>query len=139
MFDELSFGYNLKSSIMSNTFEQSTHSDGYINATAIFGEVRKYILSKDFKFGCITSVFGRITLDFTTADINGTAVVDISQLFGEVRVKVPADWHVITEVTNILAEVNDKRKNTTININTNKVLVLKGIGVFAAIKLVSEI
>jgi predicted membrane protein len=122
---------------MSDTFEQSTHSDDYIDATAIFGEVRKYILSKDFKFGSITNVFGRVTIDFTTADINGMAVVDISQFFGEVRIKVPAGWHVVNEISHIFAGVDDKRKNT-ININPNKVLVLKGIGVFAAVKVIGD-
>ncbi len=109
--------------------------DNYINSTAIFAEVKKNILSKDFKFGQLTNVFGRTTVDFSHADINGAVVLDSTQLFGEVRIKVPADWHVAPEMTNILATVEDKRLAPRINIDYNKVLVLKGIGLFATIKI----
>lgn len=109
--------------------------DDYINTTAVFGEVKKYVLSKDFKFGQLTNVFGRTTVDFGNADINGAVVLDSTQFFGEIRVKVPANWHVVPEVTNIFAAVTDKRRNTTVNIDTNKVLIIRGTGVFAEFKI----
>src|ERR1700733_9759535 len=96
--------------------------DSYINTTAIFGEVKKHILSKDFKFGQLTNVFGRTTVDFSNADINGTVILDSTQFFGEIRIKVPANWHVITEVTNVFATVDDKRRNPSLNIDKDKVL-----------------
>jgi predicted membrane protein len=110
--------------------------DNYINTTAIFGEVKKYILSKDFKFGQLTNVFGRTTVDFSNADINGAVILDSTQFFGEIRIKVPANWHVIAEVTNIFATVDDKRRNPTVNIDANKVLVLRGTGIFGAVNII---
>ncbi len=117
-------------------YNQNTMYDNYINSTAIFAEVKKNILSKDFKFGQLTNVFGRTTVDFSHADINGAVVLDSTQLFGEVRIKVPADWHVAPEMTNILAAVEDKRRTPMISINYNKVLILRGVGIFATIKIV---
>jgi len=110
--------------------------DNYINTTAIFGEVKKYILSKDFKFGQLTNIFGATKVDFSNADINGAVILDSFQLFGEIKIKVPPTWHVISEMTNIFMEVDDKRRNRTANIDENKVLVLRGVGIFAAIKIV---
>ena len=110
--------------------------DSYINTTAIFGEVKKYILSKDFKFGSLTNVFGATTVDFSDADIHGEVILDSTQLFGEIKIKVPANWHVIADVTNLFAEVKDKRKTSFAGSDNSKVLILRGTGIFAAIKIV---
>ncbi|MDP9046587.1 MAG: hypothetical protein M3N14_00520 [Bacteroidota bacterium] len=110
--------------------------DNYINTTAIFGEVKKYILSKDFKFGQLTNVCGTTKVDFCNADINGAVVLDSFQFCGEIKIKVPASWHVISEVTNIFMVVDDKRQNPSVNIDSNKTLILRGVGIFAAIKIV---
>jgi len=110
--------------------------DSYIDTTAIFGEVKKYILSKDFKFGKLTNVFGATTVDFSDADIHGEVILDSTQLFGEIKIKVPVNWQVIADVTNIFAEVKDKRGARVVNYDNNKVLILRGVGIFAAIKIV---
>ena len=110
--------------------------DNYINTTAIFGEVKKYVLSKDFKFGQVMNVFGRTTVDFCNADINGAVILDSTQLFGEIRIKAPANWHIVPEVTNIFVVVDDKRRNPTVNIDPNKTLILRGVGIFATIKII---
>jgi hypothetical protein len=110
--------------------------DNYINTTAIFSEVKKSVLSKDFKFGQLTNVFGRTTVDFSNADINGPVILDSNQLFGEIRIKAPANWHVVPQVTNIFVVVDDKRRNLTANVDTNKTLILRGVGIFATINIV---
>ncbi|HMG07075.1 MAG TPA: hypothetical protein VK609_01135 [Mucilaginibacter sp.] len=110
--------------------------DNYINTTAIFGEVKKHILSKDFKFGQLTNVFGKTTVDFSNADISGVVILDSTQLFGEIRIKAPADWRVIPEVTNIFMVVDDKRRNPYVNTDNNKTLILRGVGIFATIKII---
>jgi len=120
---------------MWTTEEQATNTDDYISTTAIFGEVKKYIISKNFKAATITNMFGTTTFDFSRADINGTAIIDISLLFGEVKLKVPANWHVVTDATNIFVAVDDKRKYTGGNVNVDKVLMLKGTGAFGSVKI----
>ena len=110
--------------------------DNYINTTAIFGEIKRSILSKDFKFGQLTNVFGSTMVDFSNADISGEVILDSTQLFGEINIKAPAGWHVIPEVTNIFMSVDDKRKTTHVNIDSNKTLILRGVGIFAAINII---
>jgi predicted membrane protein len=120
---------------MTNFQEQSINYDDYINTTAIFGSVRKSILSKYFKGGTVTNVFGETKIDLANADIYGAVVIDVAQLFGEVKVWVPANWHVIADVTNLFAEVKDKRMNPCAANANEKVLVLKGTSFFGVVKI----
>jgi hypothetical protein len=110
--------------------------DSYIETTALFGEVKKYVLSKDFKFGSLTNVFGRTTVDFCNADINGAVVLNCTQLFGEIRIKAPANWHVVSEGFNIFMTVDDKRRNPMVSMDNHKTLILRGGGAFGAIKII---
>lgn len=118
---------------MWNITGQTAHPDDHVNTTAIFGEVKKYILSKNFRFGQITNVFGATLFDFSQADINGAVAIDIAQLFGEVKIRVPATWHVVAQTSNIFATVEDKRKYTGVEIDYSKVLILKGVNVCATV------
>lgn len=107
--------------------------DDYLNATAVFGGVNKTILSKNFQGGDITNVFGGTELDFTQADIHGRVVIDITQMFGGTKLIVPANWHVIPDLAAVFAGVDDKRIKTTLANTTDKVLVLKGVSMFAGV------
>lgn len=124
---------------MTDTFGQGPHTDNYINTTAVFGEVKRHILSNNFKVGNIANVFGKTVLNFSDAGINGAAILDINQLFGEVIVMVPAGWRVIPEISNIFATVEDKRREAMADMSNDKVLVLKGVGIFATVKIINAI
>ena len=107
--------------------------DDYLNATAIFGGVNKTILSKNFQGGDITNVFGGTELDFTQADIHGRVTIDITQMFGGTKLIVPANWHVVSDLAAVFAGVDDKRIKSIQPIPNNKILVLKGISMFAGV------
>ncbi|HEY4326064.1 MAG TPA: LiaF domain-containing protein [Mucilaginibacter sp.] len=120
---------------MLDTSQPLTHPDDVVSTTVFFGEVKKSILSKNFRGGTITNVFGRTSLDFSRADINGLVVIYMTQFCSEVRIRVPDDWHVVTDVSNAFVVVDDKRRNT-VNIDKSKVLVLNGTGIFANVKII---
>ncbi|MCO5934313.1 cell wall-active antibiotics response protein [Mucilaginibacter sp. RB4R14] len=107
--------------------------DDYLNATAIFGGVNKTILSKNFQGGDITNVFGGTELDFTQADIHGRVTIDITQMFGGTKIIVPANWHVVPDLAAVFAGVDDKRIKTSKPNPIEKVLVLKGVSIFAGV------
>src|SRR5579872_3332327 len=48
-------------------------SESAIEVNSVFGGTKKKIVTKDFKSGEVNSVFGGNDLDFSQADINGTA------------------------------------------------------------------
>lgn len=110
-----------------------TFGDDYLDAVSIFGGVKKMILSKDFKGGDVVNLFGGAELDFTQADINGRVIIDITQIFGGTKIIVPSNWQVVSDIAAVFASVDDKRIRTTAPLSSNKILVLKGVSIFAGI------
>ena len=53
------------------------NAEDYIQSTAVFSGIKKTILSKDFKGGKVSNIFGSTELDFTNAHLTGTALLDI--------------------------------------------------------------
>jgi predicted membrane protein len=106
--------------------------DDSINAISIFGNTKKTVLSKNFKGGDIVNIFGGAEIDLTQADINGRVIIDVTQMFGGVKLKVPPHWHITTDVVALFAGIDDKRKQFTEPAN-DKVLVLRGTSLFAGI------
>ncbi|MGZ3754656.1 MAG: LiaF domain-containing protein [Mucilaginibacter sp.] len=108
--------------------------DDYLDTVAIFGEVKKTVLSKTFRGGKITNIFGSTKIDFSSADLSGFVVLDIEQCFGEVKLYVPDDWRIETDINQFFATTNDKRPNLGSAINSDKILVLTGTSVMAEVK-----
>ncbi len=107
--------------------------DDYLDAVSVFGGVKKTILSKNFKGGEIVNVFGGAELDFTQANIDGHVVIDITQIFGGTKIVVPSNWRVVPDMAAIFASVDDKRIRTSAPADSDKVLVLKGVSIFAGV------
>ena len=108
--------------------------DDYLNTVAIFGEVKKTVLSKNFLGGKITNLFGSTKIDFSSADLSGFVVLDIEQCFGEVKLFVPNNWRIETDITQFFSTINDKRTDLGNTINSDKILVLTGTSVMAEVK-----
>ncbi len=108
----------------------------YIDTTSIFGGTKRKIFSKNFRGGDMTNIFGGSEIDLTQADINGTAVLDITAIFGGATLLVPSHWNVISEAVAILGEVKDKRMIQNAP-ESNKTLVLKGTVMFGGIDIKS--
>jgi len=107
--------------------------DDYLDAVSVFGGVKKTILSKNFKGGEIVNVFGGAELDFTQANIDGHVVIDITQIFGGTKIVVPPHWRVVPDMAAVFASVDDKRIRTSAPADSDKVLVLKGVSIFAGV------
>ena len=111
------------------------NAEDHINATAVFSGIKKTILSKDFKGGRITNLFGGTELDFTHADLTGAAILDISQAFGETTITVPDDWRVETDFSQLFTTIDDYRNNVYQTKKSDKVLVIKGVSVCAVVEI----
>jgi hypothetical protein len=119
--------------IGSGSTNQSTYrGDDFLDAVSIFGGVKKTILSKNFRGGEIVNVFGGAELDFTQADIQGRVVIDITQIFGGTKIIVPSNWQVVSDLAAVFASVDDKRINRGV-LDNDKILVLKGVSIFAGV------
>jgi predicted membrane protein len=109
--------------------------DDFLDATSIFGGVKKTILSKNFRGGDVTNIFGGCEIDLTMADIDGKVILDITQLFGGTKIIVPPHWQVVSNLSAVFAGVDDKRLRQTGSGDNNKILVLEGVSIFAGVEI----
>ena len=118
--------------------DESTENGDFTQSTSIFSGVNKKVLSKDFKGGDFTCVFGGAEIDLTQADINGAAVIRVELVFGGMKLLVPPHWVVNNEIDGMFHGVEDKRQmQAGISPDTSKVLTLKGSCVFGGIEIKS--
>ena len=111
-------------------------SDDYIDLVSVFGSTKRRIFSKTFKGGDIVNIFGGTELDLSQADIEGNVVIDTVTIFGGVKVLVPANWEVKSNITAIMGGVEDKRM-TPNNFAPTKKLVLTGTCTFGGVEIKS--
>jgi predicted membrane protein len=120
--------------------QEQTNTGGgedYIDLTTVFGSIKKRIFSKSFKGGQTTNIFGGTDIDLTQADIEGRVVIDIVQVFGGVKLIVPANWEIKPELTSIFGGVEDKRPAPTQPSNGEKMIVVTGTSLFGGIEFTS--
>ena len=106
-----------------------------LNVQSIFGGVEKSVVSKNFKGGRILCIFGGAEISLMQSDMNGTANLDITNVFGGTELSIPSDWKVVSEVTNILGGLEDKRPIHPAQADSNKVLYLKGTSIFGGVEI----
>ncbi|NII25076.1 cell wall-active antibiotics response protein [Pseudoflavitalea sp. X16] len=107
-----------------------------LDATSIFGNVKKVIYSKDFKGGEVVSIFGGVEIDLSQADIKGPVVLEIVSFFGGAKLIIPPHWEIRPEATAIFGGVEDKRPRQSIT-SPDKVLILQGTSIFSGIDIKS--
>ena len=112
-------------------------SDDYVDTTSIFGGCKKNILTKDFKGGDVVNVFGGTELNLSQSDINGTAVLELTTIFGGTKLIVPSHWSVKSEAVTIFGGIEDKRQVSPSLDRPEKILLLKGTVIFGGIDIKS--
>ncbi|MBS1948311.1 MAG: hypothetical protein JST47_11135 [Bacteroidetes bacterium] len=111
-------------------------SEDFFDSTAVFGAVKKVVISKNFKGGDITCFMGGCEVDFTQADMTEPAVLDLSLVFGGGKIIVPSHWQIRNQVTPVFGGVEDKRQQP-VSANPDKTLILKGTCFFGGLEIKS--
>jgi predicted membrane protein len=106
----------------------------HFDSTSIFGGTKKVIVSKNFQSGDITCLMGGCEVDFTQADVQKPAIVDVTQIFGGTKLIVPSNWQVRTDMTAFFGSVEDKRQQP-LNADPSKLLIIKGTSIFGGIEI----
>ena len=113
----------------------SSTSGDLMDINAVFGSIKRTVLSKNFRGGEINTVLGGCELNLTQADIIGTAVLDVNTVLGGTRIIVPPTWQVSSEMDSVFGSLEDKRPIQLLSPNPDKVLILKGASVFGGTEL----
>ncbi|SEJ68136.1 Predicted membrane protein [Cyclobacterium xiamenense] len=120
-----------------DTEGEPTNSSDYLNVEALFCGLKRKVMSKHFKGGEITTVFGGSDIDLMHADIEAQAVLKVSVVFGGVKLIVPPHWDVQLGVSNLAAGVEDKRHFHQATQDPQKRLVISGTVIFGGIEISS--
>ena len=115
--------------------EAYTDKKDIVDITAIFGAVKKNILTKTFKGGDILCFMGGAEINLTQADFNGQIRIDSTNIFGGTKLIVPPNWDIQSEVVAIFGGVDDKRQASSIEHNPSKVIILDGTCMFGGIEI----
>jgi predicted membrane protein len=107
-----------------------------IDITAIFGGVKKNVLSKHFKGGDIVAVMGGAEINLSQADFKGRVMIDCFNMFGGTKLIVPPDWEVQSQIVSIFGGVEDKRLPASAPA-PDKVIYLEGTCVFGGLEIKS--
>lgn len=113
----------------------NSYIDDWLEVTTVFGGVRRMVISKNFKGGELINICGGSEIDLTRADINGTAVIDITNIWGGCRIAVPPNWQVRTNLTHVMAGVDERKRSNGHLQDPNKVLVLTGVVLMGGIEI----
>lgn len=124
----------------SNVDAASNSADDQIESVAVFGSVKKNIISKTFRGGEATTIFGGTEINLTQADVQGPITLELTNVFAGTKLIVPPNWKVQTEeVVAILGGVEDKRAilSDPSSVDHQKVLILRGTCIFGGIDIKS--
>lgn len=113
------------------------NTEDYLDNVAIFGSIKKNIISKDFKGGDVVCIFSGAEINLIQAEIKGRVVVEIVNVFGGTTLVVPANWEVKSEMVAILGGIEDKRIQQAIVPDGMNVLVLRGTTVLGGLEITS--
>ncbi|MEO5590910.1 MAG: DUF5668 domain-containing protein [Chitinophagaceae bacterium] len=107
----------------------------FIDITSVLSNSQRIVVSKNFKGGDVTCFMGGAEINLTQADITGSVVMDLTTIMGGVKLIVPPNWEIKSEINTIMGGVEDKRQVGGKIIDFNKVLVLKGTAFMGGIEL----
>lgn len=116
---------------------EDNSTDDLIDSSAFFGAVKKNIVSKSFKGGRISSVFGGTELDLSHADLAEAATIDVNCVFGGISIVTPSHWKVETEVNSAFGGFDDNRPMNLVDEASGKVLIVRGSCYFGGIEITS--
>ena len=118
-----------------DTSPGNSDSRDFIDITAVFGGVKKNVISKTFKGGDIVTFMGGSEINMSQADFTGKIKIDTTNIFGGTKLIVPPTWDVQSDITAIFGGVEDKRQMTGVNADPGKILILDGTCLFGGIEI----
>jgi predicted membrane protein len=119
-----------------NTSAKNNSTSDRLQETAVFGNIRKTMITKNFGGGEVSTVFGSAEINLMQADLQQQAKLELNAVFGSIRLIVPTHWQIKMETSAVLGGVEDKRPKHAIY--SDKILLLEGNAVFGGIQIESH-
>jgi predicted membrane protein len=127
-----------KSSVSDETTPTNEGGDDFLNSSTVFGGIKKRYFTKNFKGGQMVCIMGGSEIDLGHADIQEPVTIDVSLVFGGVKLILPSNWEVRSELIAIAGGVEDKRNQPSpADVDGSKILILRGTAIFGGIDIKS--
>jgi predicted membrane protein len=107
--------------------------DDFVDVVNVFSGSKQHIYSKKFKGGEVVSIFGGCDLNLSQADFTDTVVLEVTAIFGGVKIIVPPTWTVKSDVTAIFGGLDDKRSVLAVTEEPRKIIIIKGLALFGGV------
>jgi len=120
-----------------STNDKTANNNDIIDVTAIFGGSTQTVYSKNFQGGDIMAIFGGADIVMTQADFHETVSLDVTAVFGGIKLIVPQNWAIKSNVTALFGSVEDKRSHLMPLSEMTKTLILDGTALFGGIEIKS--
>jgi predicted membrane protein len=114
---------------------KGTDEHDFIDSVNVFGGSKQQVFSKTFKGGDVISIFGGCDLNLTKADFDDMITLDVTAIFGGVKIVVPSSWAVKSEMPAICGGLDDKRSALPIPGEPVKVLKITGLILFGGVEI----
>ncbi len=106
-----------------------------LDESTVFGTVRKFVISKNFRGGEVSTVFGSAEINLLQADFDTPPKLELNAVFGSIRLIVPSHWQLKMENNAVLGGVEDKRPQHSIY--SDKIMYLEANAVFGGIQIMT--
>lgn len=109
--------------------------DGFVVSDNTFGSVQQIVLDPVFKGAQIKNAFGGTVLDLRRSKLEAPRTfIDIDCTFGGVEIYLPSDWNLQTQIDALIGGCDDKRYNSSVEIDKEHILVVRGKVSFGGIE-----
>lgn len=129
--------YSQQKTITTADANAFTTTDDVLDTTAVFGGVKRSVVSKNFRGGEVVSVFGGAEINLAHADFNGVIKLEIVNVLGGTKLIVPATWDVQSVMVAVFGGVDDKRFINPDLIDPNKRLIIEGTSFLGGLEIKS--
>lgn len=117
-------GFSPTAESLDDTFERSV----------IFMSFNRRIMSRHFRYGKVSAVFGGFHIDFTAAEMDGDqAVLQIEAVFGGGEILIPPTWRVSVTAHEIAGAFVDETYSHPGATAPAKILIIHGTTVFGGV------
>ena len=109
--------------------------DGFVVSNNTFGSIQQIVVDPVFKGADIRNTCGGTVLDLRRTKLEAAQTfIDVECTFGGIEIYMPAEWNLQSQVSAVIGGCDDKRYQSSANIDQEHVLVVRGRITFGGIE-----
>ncbi|BDC49223.1 hypothetical protein F183_A15390 [Bryobacterales bacterium F-183] len=109
----------------------------HINPAAVFGGVKRRVVSQQLESGEVMAMFGGVELDFRPTRMKGnTATVEVNAIFGGIKMRIPETWNLEVRGSAVFGGFEDKTIPAPASVDGQPApkLILTGNAIFGGVE-----